>query len=150
MAEAAVPSLLVFIASLLVAAGVAGVFSTELGGLSEDIRTLGPDVSDTVRVDLEVVTDPGAQVYYPGASEVRVHVKNTGARTLSADPLDIDLRLDGTDQPASALEVTVLGGGDWSPGHVVRIDVAAAGLSSGTHRIAVGVDGYTEVFEFTV
>lgn len=151
MADVAVSSLLLFITSLVVAAGVAGVFATEVGQLTEDIDDLGFDASEKVRADIEIVSDTGSQVYdIDGNGEVRVYVKNTGTRDLSADASQIDVLVDGTFQPEGDLNVTVLEATDWTPGRVVRIEVTEPGLTDGTHRVQVGVDGATEVMEFTV
>lgn len=151
MADVAVSSLLLFITSLVVAAGVAGVFATEVGQLSEDIDDLGFDASNKVRADIEIVSDAGSQVYdIDGNGEIRVYVKNTGTRELPAQAGQIDVLVNGEYQPEADLTVTVLESSDWTVGRVVRLDIAEPGLSSGSHRVQVGVDGDTEVLEFTV
>lgn len=151
MADAGVSNLVLFIVSLLVAASVAGVFSGEVGRLSGNIDDLGLDASDKMRADITIVSDTGSQVYdIDGNGEVRVYVKNTGTRKLPAQASRIDVLLDGEYQPEGDLTVTVLDASDWTPGRVVRIEIAEPGLSSGTHRVQVGVDGDTEVMEFTV
>lgn len=151
MADAGVSSLLLFITSLIVAAGVAGVFATEVSSFTNDIDDLGFDASNKVRADIEIVSDTGSQMYdLDGNGEIRVYVKNTGVRELDAETSQIDVLVDGEFQPEADLTVTVLEDTDWSQGRVVRIDIAEPGLSSGTHRVQVGVDGDTEVVEFTV
>lgn len=151
MSDAGVSQLVLFIASLLVAASVAGVFSVEVGRISDDIDDLGLDASEKMRADITVISDVGSQVYdVDGNGTVRLYVKNTGTRTLPADPDRIAVVLDGEFQPAGNLTVTVLEAADWTPGRVVRIEVDAPGLSSGTHRVTVNVDGDREVMEFTI
>lgn len=151
MADVAVSTLLLFITSLIVAAGVAGVFATEVGQLTEDIDDLGLDASNKLRADIEIVSDTGSQVYdIDGNGEIRVYVKNTGVRELPEDPAQIDVLVNGEFQPEADLDVTVLEASDWTPGIVVRIEIAEPGLATGTHRVKVGVDGATEVMEFTV
>lgn len=151
MSDAGVSNLVLFIASLLVAASVAGVFSGEVGRLSENIDDLGLDASDKMRADVTVISDVGSQVYdIDGSGALRIYVKNTGTRTLLSQPDHIDVLIDNEYQPNENLTVTVLEGSDWTPGRVVRIEVAVPGLAEGTHRAQVGVDGDTEVMEFTV
>ena len=151
MADAGLSNLVLFIASLIVAASVAGVFATEVGYLTEDIDDLGFDASNKVRVDIELINDVGSPMYdVDGNGQVRLYVKNTGVRDLSTDPGQIDVLLDGEFQPEANLTVTVLDGGDWTPGRVARIDVDAPGLASGTHRVVVRIDDHAETLEFTV
>lgn len=151
MADVAVSSLLLFITSLIVAAGVAGVFATEVGGFAEDIDDLGFDASNKILADIEIVSDTGSDLYdLEGNGEIRVYVKNTGVRELDAEASQLDVLVNGAFQPEADLTVTVLEATDWTPGRVVRIDIAEPGLAAGTHRVQVGVDGDTEVVEFTV
>lgn len=151
MADVAVSSLILFIASLIVAAGVAGVFATEVGKLTGDIDDLSLDASDKMRADITVISDVGSQVYdIDGNGALRIYVKNTGTRTLLAQPDHLDVLIDNEYQPSENVTVTVLEASDWSPGRVVRIEVAVPGLADGTHRVQVGVDGDSEVMEFTV
>lgn len=151
MADAGISSLVLFMTSVVVAAGVAGVFATEVSGFTDDIDDLGYDASNKVRADIEIVSDVGSQIYdIDGNGEIRLYVKNTGVRELDAEASQIDVLVDGEFQPDADLTVTVLEDTEWSQGRVVRIDIAESGLSSGTHRVKVRVDGHHEVMEFTV
>lgn len=145
-----VPSthLVLFIASIAVAASVAGAFTAEASRLSGTFEEVGLDLSDEVDTDIEIVTDLGAAVYQAETDGLSVHVLNMGERTLSADPEQIDVFVDGTFQPSDELTVTVLDASSWSRDTVVRIDITEPGLSGGDHRIKVVVDGDAEVIEF--
>jgi flagellar protein FlaG len=144
--------MILFIASMLIAASVAGVFTTSVDRLSGAIDDQGLQVSDDVRTDIEIISDngTGACVYNcDDTGNLTLLVKNTGSRQLSAQPDQIDVLIDGQFTPASDKTVTVLGESDtWDRGVVVRINVSAPGLSSGDHRAKVIVNGDEEVFKF--
>ncbi|WP_340097858.1 flagellar protein G [Salinibaculum salinum] len=152
MASVSISHMILFIASMLIAASVAGVFTTSVDRLSGAIDDQGLQVSDDVRTDVEVISDngTGACVYNcDGNGNLTLLVKNTGSRQLSAQPDQIDVLIDGQFTPASDKTVTVLGESDtWDRGAVVRVNVSAPGLSSGDHRAKVIVNGDEEVFEF--
>lgn len=145
-----VPSthLVLFIASIAVAAGVAGAFTTEASRLSGTIEEVGLDLSDAVDTDIEIITDSGSEVYNDDSGNVTVHVQNRGENTLSTDVEQIDVFLDGEYQPAANLSVSVLDGSTWAPDEVVRLNISAPTLSKADHRLKVVVDGDAEVFEF--
>ncbi|MEF8786248.1 MAG: flagellar protein G [Haloarculaceae archaeon] len=152
MASVSISHMILFIASMLIAASVAGVFTTSVDRLSGAIDDQGLQVSDDVRTDVEVISDngTGACVYNcDGNGNLTLLVKNTGSRQLSAQPDQVDVLIDGQFTPASDKTVTVLGESDtWDRGVVVRINVSAPELSSGDHRAKVIVNGDEEVFEF--
>lgn len=146
-----VPSthLVIFIASIAVAAGVAGAFTTEASRLSGTLDEVGIDVSDEVDTDIEIVTDAGATVYDPVSDNVSIHVQNLGETTLPHDAEQVDVFLDGEYQPAANLTIVVEGASSWAPDVAVRIDIADADLADGDHRVKVAVDGDEDVIEFT-
>lgn len=152
MASVSISHMILFIASMLIAASVAGVFTTSVDRLSGAIDDQGLQVSDNVRTDIEIISDngTGACVYNCGGTgNLTLLVKNTGTQRLAAQPDRIDVLLDGRFQPASETEVTVLGDSDtWDRGTVVRLNVSEPELSSGDHRAKVIVNGDEEVFEF--
>ena len=152
MASVSISHMILFIASMLIAASVAGVFTTSVDRLSGAIDDQGLQVSDDVRTDIEIISDngTGACVYNcDDTGNLTLLVKNTGSRQLSAQPDQIDVLIDGQFTPASDKTVTVLGESDtWDRGVVVRINVSAPGLSSGDHRAKVIVNGDEEVFKF--
>ncbi len=152
MASVSISHMILFIASMLIAASVAGVFTTSVDRLSGAIDDQGLQVSDDVRTDVEIISDngTGACVYNcDGNGNLTLLVKNTGSRQLSAQNEQIDVLIDGQFTPASDKTVTVLGESDtWDRGVVVRINVSAPGLPAGDHRAKVIVNGDEEVFEF--
>jgi flagellar protein FlaG len=151
MASVSVSHLILFIASMLIAASVAGVFTTSVDQLSNAIDDQGIQVSDDVRSDVEIISDngTGACVYNcSGDGRLRLLVKNTGTRELATEPGAIDVLIDNRYQPAGDLNATVLGGGGWDPSAVVRLNATEPGLGSGDHRAKVIVGGDEEVFNF--
>jgi flagellar protein FlaG len=154
MASVSVSHMILFIASMLVAASVAGVFTSTVDELSQAIDDQGLQVSDTVRGDIEIISDngTGACVYNcDGHDNLTLLVKNTGSSELVAGPESIEVLVDGRYQPPSDVTVEVLGEATtWERDAVVRLNVTRPGLSSDDHRAKVIVSGDEEVFEFRV
>jgi flagellar protein FlaG len=150
VASVSASHLIIFIASVLVAASVAGTITNTVGDLSGAITEQGVDVSNDVRTDVEIISDSGAQVYNrSGNGNVTLLVKNTGSNRLSADTGGVDVVLDGALR--TAVSLTVVTGDDptvWGPNDVARIEVSVPGLAPGDHRIQLTINGDEEVFEF--
>lgn len=158
MASVSASHLIIFIASIVIAAGVAGTLTNEVGRLSGAIDDIGVDLSQDIRTDIEIISDSGSEsggtntVYDPspgdGDGNVTLHVKNTGSRTLPASAESVDVFRDG--QFVTDVSVTVVDGSEWRVGNVVRLDIDTGDLSGGDHRIKVIVGSDEEVFEFRV
>ncbi|WP_459194985.1 archaellum stator protein ArlG [Halosimplex sp. J119] len=146
MASVSVSHMILFIASMLVAASVAGVFTDTVGQLSNAIDDQGLQVSQDVRTDVEIISDSGSDGIYDG-NNVTIHVKNTGSETLATDSRAVDVFVDGLFK--SDVVVTLLDGApSWGPGEVVRLDIEASLGTNEDHRVKVVVNGDEEVFEF--
>ena len=150
MASVSASHLILFIASVLVAASVAGTITTTVQDLSNAITDEGVDVTNEVRTDIEIISDSGAPVFDRGGNgNVTLLIKNTGTRRLPADTTGIDVLLDGRLQ--ADITLTVVDSEDpevWSPGDVAELQISAPGLESGDHRVQVTVRGDEEVFRF--
>jgi len=130
---------------MMIAASVAGVFTSSIGQLSGAISEQGFDVSQDVRTDVEVISDSGSDAIYDGGN-ITLYVKNTGTERLAAEPGQMDVLVDG--QFVTAYEVTRAdGNGAWQPGTVVRVEIAQS-LDPGDHRVQLTVNNDEEVFEF--
>jgi flagellar protein FlaG len=153
MASVSASHLILFIASMVIAASVAGVFTSNVDRLSEAIDDQGLQVSDNVRTDVEIISDSGSDnVYDDTVSEVTLHVKNIGTNDLLPNATQVDVLVNGEFQPSGDLTIEVLGTGDpntWTENEVVRITISQS-LSPGDHRAKVIVNGDEEVFEFKV
>jgi flagellar protein FlaG len=147
MASVSVSHMIIFIASILVAASVVGVFTDSVNELSNAIDERGGDVSKDVRTDVEIISDSGADgIYDGGTNTTTLLVKNTGSLRLSADATQLDVLVDGRFD--ADLTVTLLGDGQaWEPGQVIRLEITE-NLDPGDHRVKIIVNGDEEVFEF--
>lgn len=158
MASVSASHLIIFIASIVIAAGVAGTLTSEVGRLSGAIDDIGVDLSEDIRTDFEIISDEGSEdadgntAYTASASDgdgnVTLHLKNTGARSLPSDSGTVDVFVDG--QYISGVQVTVVDGSEWRIGNVVRLEVDTGDLASGDHRIKIVIGSDEEVFEFRV
>jgi flagellar protein FlaG len=145
--------MILFIASMIIAASVAGVFTSSVDDLASAIDDQGVQVSDDVRTSIEIISDGSAagSVYNDTAGEVTLLVKNVGTNRLSAEPSQIDILVNGQFTTSSDISVELLGDGDrWAPNDVVRITVANQNLGPDDHRAKVIVNGDEEVFRFRV
>ena len=148
MASVSASHLILFIASMVVAASVAGVFTDTVGRLSQAISDQGLDVSENVRTDVEVISDSGSSAVYnsSGNDNITLHVKNTGSQTLPAELNTIDVFVDGHYE--TDVTLTLLSDGtQWRPGDVVVLEISQS-LSNGDHRVKLIVNADEEVFEF--
>lgn len=154
MASVSISHMILFIASIIIAASVAGVFTNSVNDLSQAIDDQGIQATEDVRTDIEIISDngSGACVYdCDGQGNLSLLVKNTGSRQLPADPERIDVLVDGQYQPAGNVGVEVLGGETaWRRGSVARLNVSEPGLGSGDHRAKVIVSSDEEVFRFRI
>ena len=146
MASVSASHLILFIASMMIAASVAGVFTESIGQLSGAISEQGFDVSKDVRTDVEVISDSGSDAIYDSGT-ITLYIKNTGTERLAADPGVLDILVDGqfvTDYSVTRAD----GNGAWRPGTVVRLDIQRTLALGEDHRVQLTVNGDEEVFEF--
>jgi flagellar protein FlaG len=151
MASVSVSHLILFIASMLIAASVAGVFTSSVDELASAIDDRGVQVSENVRTDVEIISDSGSDNIYNGGN-VTLLVKNIGSNDLVVSDTQIDVLIDGQFQTSGDVSVELLGEGErWSPNEVVRVEIdVPGGLSSGDHRAKVIVNDAEAIFEFRV
>lgn len=153
MASVSVSHMILFIASMIIAAGVAGVFTSSVDELSAAIEDQGPEVSDQVRTSVEIISDSGSENVYDGSTnEVTLLVKNVGTTELVPDNQEIDVLINGQFQASDDVDVELLGVGDlWSEDEVVRLIITLEdSLDEGDHRAKVIVKGDEDVFQFRI
>lgn len=148
MASVSTSHLILFIASMIVAASVAGTFTTTVSDVSAAIEDESLDVSEQVRTDVEIISDAGSPVYNDTTDNVTIHVKNTGSTDLTADPAFVDVLVDG--EYRTNVTLTVLDGSAWAEGNVVRVEIDVGTLAAGDHRVKLIVNDDEEVFRFRV
>ncbi|NHN59170.1 flagellar protein G [Halorussus rarus] len=150
MASVSSSHLILFIASLLIAASVAGTFTQGVQRLSSALGDRSLDVAKDVRTDIEIISDPGSvDAIYDDSGEgsLTVLVKNTGSLNLDADSGQIDVLVDGRLQTDVTVEVA--DGDTWMVGNVARLTITKS-LEPGDHRVTVIVNGDEETLRFRI
>lgn len=148
MASVSTSHLILFIASMLIAASVAGTFTQGVQRLSSSLGDRSLDVAQDVRTDVEIISDSGSGAVYnsSGNENVTVLVKNTGSRNLPADADHIDVLVNGRYQ--TDVTVTVVDGSAWRVGNVVELQINQSLPADQDHRMTVIVNSDQEVFKF--
>lgn len=152
MASVSVSHMILFIASMVIAASVAGVFTSSVDELAGAIDDQGLQVSDDVRTSIEIISDSGSDsIYNDSSNEVTILVKNTGTTQLTPESGQIDVLVNGQFQTADSVAVELLGTGQqWSESEVVRLTISEQELDEGDQRVKVIVNGDEDVFQFRV
>lgn len=145
MASVSVSHMIIFIASIVVAASVAGVLAGEVNRLSDSIGDQGLDASQKIQSDILVISDAGSDSCCYDDGEITLLVKNTGSRRLPADPDQLDVIVNG--QYETNVTIDVVDDDLWMPGSVIELGISHE-LSSGDHRVKIVIPGDEEVFEF--
>lgn len=148
MASVSSSTLIIFIASLLVAASVAGTMTNGVQRLSGALSDRSVDVSQEIQTDVEIISDPGSPsaIYADDANNVTILVKNTGSETVAAVPDKFEVVVNGRFR--TNVSVAVVDGSTWKPGNVARLNVSEVDLGAGDHRAVIIVNGDREVLEF--
>lgn len=140
--------MILFIASLIVAASVAGTMTSGVDRLNGALSDESLDVTEQVRTDIEVISDAGSPVYdQSGNQNVTLLVKNTGSRNLPPDGTGLDVLVDGQYQTSTWVEPLETDG-RWDTNDVVQVHIDAGPLSAGDHRVKLILSGDEEVFVF--
>ncbi|OLZ39729.1 flagellar protein G [Natrinema saccharevitans] len=153
MAGDSVSTLILFIAAMLVAAGVAGTLVTNVNEISNSVEAHSGDVTDKIDTDIEIISDPGSDAVYDsdGSENITLLVKNTGQKTLATDESDLDVLVNGTYVSSDEFTVTVRdGGSQWRSGTVAQLEIDRSLATDAEHRVVVTINGAEEVFEFYV
>lgn len=149
MGSVSISHLIIFIASLLVAASVAGTLIAGVEQVSNSVDQQSEDLTRQIDTDIVIISDPSSDtVYNESDGTLTLLVKNTGRATLETDGTGLDVLVDGQYQPGPKIEV-VSGGERWSSGSVAAVTVTLdAGLDSGDHRATTIAYGSRATFDF--
>jgi len=151
MASVSVSHLIIFIASLVVAAGVAGTLTTGVERVSNAVEDGSLDVSQQVRTDIDIVSDPESPTL-DSNDNVTVYVRNTGSQGIFIQPESIDMVLNGDFVPNSEFTVTDANGDRTTArtGDVMAIEINNDNgyVNSGDNRLYITVNSDEEVYEF--
>lgn len=150
MASVSVSELILFIAALTVALGVATTLTTNVADISNAIGERGGSVSGDIKTDVEIISDGGApdSIYNDTSGNVTILVKNTGQKTLPADGSQLDVLIDG--RYTTVANATVVGrpnASAWESGEVLRVTLTES-LDPGPHRIKVIANGDESTLRF--
>lgn len=150
MSSVSASHLVLFIASIVVAAGVAGTLVTEVDRVSTSITDQSEGVEDRIDTDIEVISDTGSpgSIYDGDANELTLYVKNTGKTELVPDANAVDVLIEGSfTTPESVERVDDPSIDRWSPGSVVEVTVASVDISGET-RVTVAVRDNEDAIRF--
>jgi len=154
MASVSASHLIIFVASLVIAAGVVGTLTTGVERVSSSIDDGSLDVSQQIRMDMSVVSDSGAD--FEAGNALTIHVRNTGSQRVPIDPSQFDVVLNGEFIPNDQLDIEDANDpdeGTWQPNHVVSITIGDEGeqenlKEDGDNRLVLTVNDKQETFEF--
>lgn len=155
-------TLVIFIASILVAAGVAGTLVTTVGDISSSAETRGDAISDSINTELEILNDGRGSNFYQedvenGTGEIvdgmiTMYVRNAGTTIISSDPTAVNVLVNGQLIGSDDLLITSMNGDDdgaWVEGEVLEIEISLHEKLSGSgNRVTVSVEGTERSLEF--
>ena len=151
MASVSASHLIIFIASLVIAAGVVGTLTTGVDRVSSAIDDRSLDVSQQVRMDMAIISDPSNVEYDSGSDELTIYVRNTGSQGVPTEGSALDIVLNGEFIGNSRLtveDVNDASSGVWRPNDVVSITITGVTSISGDNRLFLTVNEDEETFEF--
>jgi archaellum component FlaG (FlaF/FlaG flagellin family) len=147
MPATATSQLIFFIAAVVVASAVAGIFVTTTLNLSKNINSQVGDQIDAMNTRLTVINDASAMPYNATANTLVLLVKNIGRTTLAENQTRV--LIDGNMSASDNLTFRLLDGAtQWSSPAVLEITVGNITLASGDHRAKVIAENGKSV-EFT-
>lgn len=139
--------LVIFIASIVVAAGVAGTLVTQVDRVSQSIAEQSEGVEERIDTDVRIISDSGSSESIYDNETLTLYVKNTGDSELRPDSDAIDVLIEGRFK--SPKSVTRVNGDEpvWPPGSVVEIAVENVEIDGPT-RVAVTVKESEDTIRF--
>jgi flagellar protein FlaG len=143
--------LVIFIASIVVAAGVAGTLVTQVDRVSESITDQSEGVEEQIDTDIKIISDTGntSSIYNTSGNELTLYVKNTGKAELQIEQDTIDVLIEGQfNEPSNVTRVND-DSVRWPPGSVVEITVNSVDITGDT-RITVAVNGNEDTIRLSV
>ncbi len=149
MGSVSISHLIIFIASLLVAASVAGTLIAGVEEVSSSVDQQSEDLTRQIDTDVVIISDPSSGAIYNESTEtLTLLVKNTGRTGLDTEGSELDVLVDGRYQSGPTIEV-VSGESRWSSGAVATVTITLdGGLDSGDHRTTVIVHGNRATLDF--
>ena len=148
MASVSASHLIIFVASLVIAAGVVGTLTTGVERVSSSIDDGSLDVSQQIRMDMSIISDPGDPNLDNG--ELTINVRNTGSQPVPIEQSAVDIVYNGQFLADSEFQINDANGNDnvWRPGGVIEIVIDGEDADDGDNRLFLTVNGDEELFEF--
>lgn len=144
MAGTAASQMIFFIAAMIVATAVAGVFVTTVINLSKEIRDEADKQKDQFNIRATIINDASAMPYNATCSTLIIYVKNTGSRGL--DQNTITILLNGTYLTKDNMTFAFKDGAtSWEPRVVLEITLTNVTISTGDHTLKMWV--YTKALD---
>jgi len=151
MASSSASQLVLFIASLLVAATVASTLTASVVDVDQSLQGTGLAAADKIDTNIDIVSDPGSgAVYNESTGTVTLLVENVGQKDLYAQASQLDVLIDGeyaTNTSVSTPQQSASAA--WDRGEIIRLRVNRT-LSPGEHDITVHVTGDEETLTIYV
>ena len=149
MSSTSISSLILFIAAMIVAAGVAGTLVTTVTDVSSSVSTQTGNTADAIDTDIAIISDAGSDAVYDEDDDtVTLYVKNTGEKTLASDGAGLDVLVDGEYVSSEDLEIEIHGDDHWRPGAVAELKIDRTLETGEEHRAVVTKNDSRAVFEF--
>jgi len=147
MASVSASHLIIFVASLVIAAGVVGTLTTGVERVSSSIDDGSLDVSQQISMDMAIISDPG-EPNFNGEDELTINVRNTGSQPVPIDESAVDIVFNG--RFIAEFEINDAndnGNALWRPGDVIEIKISGISFQE-DNRLFLTVNGDEELFEF--
>jgi len=150
MGSVSVSHLIIFIASIVVAAGVAGTLAGGVTSVSSAIDDGTVDVTQEIRTDITVLNDPSITFQTTDSTSIDVYVRNTGSTDLHPRPANIDIIYNGRFISNEEFTVTEVesDASSWKPGDVVEITLTDVEVQDGRNNVYIIVNGNEEEYTF--
>lgn len=133
MADVSVTHTMFFVASVIVAASLAGVFVGISNEMAKSISDEADRLDELADSEFAVLNDP-AMVPYSGGV-LTIYLKNLSSRMMRGQ---VDVFVDGT--LVTECTFTLQGaGGQWAPGTVMTVNITKA-LGQGDHNLRLVLD----------
>ena len=142
--------LIIFIASIVVAAGVAGTLVTQVDRVSTSITDQSEGIEEQIDTDIRIISDTGSsEIYDSGSDNLTLYVKNTGETELHTERDDLDVLIEGSFNEPDDVERVDETTDRWPPGTVVEVTVSGpTPTPSGETRVTVSVRENEDTIRF--
>ncbi len=141
--------LIIFVASIVVAAGVAGTLVTQVDRVGTSIADQNEDIEEQIDADIRIISDTGSPGTIYDDDDLTLYVKNTGGAELNLERDDIDVLIEGSFNAPDTVERVDDDSDRWTPGSVVEVTVEEPDPEpDGDTRITVSVRENEDTIRF--